>query len=134
MSASAVGREEGDKVVIRPREVAGKGKQDGGTTVPAAHPDPRPLYLLLPPLPCCIRSKILHKMRSTNEVKLPSQKPAPILNSTAEICTSRWETSSLLAVAAVGPRGPRQLGDAGTSVQPMCPALRGRVGVKRGHL
>lgn len=35
--ASAVEQEEGDGVVIHPVEVVGKGKQDGGTTVPAPH-------------------------------------------------------------------------------------------------
>lgn len=30
-------------------------------------------------------------MSSTNEDKLPSQKPVPILNPTAEICTSWWK-------------------------------------------
>lgn len=108
MLASAAGREEGDGVVMHPREVVGKGKQDGGTNCvssPPAHPDPRHHYLLLPPLPCCIRSKIFHKMRSTNKDKLPSQKSPPIRNPKAEICTSWWESSSPLAVASARPAG-----------------------------
>lgn len=38
MLASAAGREEGDGVVMHPREVAGKGKQDGGDGGPTQLP------------------------------------------------------------------------------------------------
>lgn len=37
MSASAVGQEEGARVVICSGKVVGKGKQDGGTTMPGPH-------------------------------------------------------------------------------------------------
>lgn len=65
MLASAAGREEGDGVVMHPREVAGKGKQDGGTgdqlSSPPACPDPRHHYLLLPPSPAAYAPRYFKK-------------------------------------------------------------------------